>query len=156
MNSEKLNYDQAEGYYREAISMEEDGIKKANYYIKMATIRLSKQDNKTARDYAKQAINFDPDNGTAYMLVGNAYAGQKISDKEIENQAVYWVAVDYFKEAIAKDPDLADRVNNMIIQCEKVYPEKKELFFEGIMDEGIAYRVGGWINENTTVRFRKE
>jgi tetratricopeptide (TPR) repeat protein len=156
MNAEKLNYDQAEIYYNEAIKMEEDPIKKANYYIKMSTIRLSKQDNQKARDYAKEAISLDPGNGTAYMLVGNAYAGQKISDKEIENQAVYWVAVDYFKQAIAKNPDLAERINNMITQCEKVFPEKKELFFEGIMDEGIAYRVGGWINESTTVRFRKE
>ena len=33
---------------------------------------------------------------------------------------------------------------------------KKELFFMGILEEGISYKVGGWIDENTTVRFRKE
>ena len=80
MNRNKLNYDVAEKYYTEAIEMEEDNSKKSTYLIKMAAIRLSKQDNKTARDYAKRAITFDPNSGAAYMVVGNAYAGQKISD----------------------------------------------------------------------------
>jgi tetratricopeptide (TPR) repeat protein len=156
MNADKFDYNQAEFYYKEAIDMEEDDAKKSNYYTKLATIRLSEGDNKSARDYAKSAISFDPNNGTAYMLIGNAYAGQKISDNELENQAVYWVAVDYFRKAKEIDPSLADRVNDAISQCEKVFPEKKELFFMGILEEGISYRVEGWINESTTVRFRKE
>lgn len=156
MNADKFNYKQAELYYAEAIEMEEDSFKKSNYYTKMATIRLSEKDNRGARDNARSAISLDPDNGTAYMLIGNAYAGQKISDNELENQAVYWVAVDYFRKAKSIDPALADRVNDAIDQCEKVYPQKKELFFMGILEEGISYKVAGWINENTTVRFRKE
>lgn len=156
MNADKFNYDQAEYYYKEAIEMEDDSFKKSNYYTKLSTIRLSKQDNRGARDYAKSAISLDPNNGTAYMLIGNAYAGQKISDNELENQAVYWVAVDYFRKAKEIDQSLADRVNDAISQCEKVYPTKKELFFLNILDEGVSYKVEGWINENTTVRFRKE
>jgi Tfp pilus assembly protein PilF len=136
--------------------MEEDAYKKSNYYTKIATIRLSKQDNKGARDNSKLAISQDPNNGTAYMLIGNAYAGQKISNNELENQAVYWVAVDYFRKAKEIDPSLASRVNESIGLCEKVYPTKKELFFLNILEEGVSYKVAGWINENTTVRFRKE
>lgn len=156
MNADKFNYSQAEFYYKEAIEMEEDDLKKSNYYTKLATIRLSEQDNRGARDNAKEAIALDPNNGTAYMLIGNAYAGQKISDVEIENQAVYWVAVDYFRKAKSIDPSLAERVNDAISQCEKVYPTKKELFFRNILEEGVAYKVEGWINETTTVRFRQE
>ncbi len=156
MNADKFNYEQAEFYYKEAIDMEEDNFKKSNYYTKLATIRLSKGDNKGARDYSKSAISMDPQNGTAYMLIGNAYAGQKISDNELENQAVYWVAVDYFRKAKEIDPSLAERVNDAISQCEKVFPQKKELFFMGILEEGVSYKVEGWINEITTVRFRKE
>lgn len=156
MNADKFDYDQAEFYYKEAIEMEDDNFKKSNYYTKLATIRLSKQDNRGARDYAKSAISLDANNGTAYMLIGNAYAGQKISSNDLENQAVYWVAVDYFRKAKEIDPSLADRVNDAIGQCEKVYPQKKELFFMGILEEGVSYKVGGWIDENTTVRFRKE
>ncbi len=156
MNRNKLNYDVAEKYYTEAIEMEEDNSKKSTYLIKMAAIRLSKQDNKTARDYAKRAITFDPNSGAAYMVVGNAYAGVKISDDPIENQAVMWTAVDYLRKAKSLDPELADKVNVTILQCEGAYPIKKDLFFLNILDEGVAYRVGGWINESTTVRFRKE
>lgn len=156
MNKDKLNYDLAEKFYSEAIQMEEDKLKQSTYYIKMATIRLSKQDNKTARDYAKKAIVLNPENGAAFMIVGNSYAGQKISDDPIENQAVMWTAVDYLREAKSVDPELADKVNDVIVQCERAYPSKKDLFFLNILEEGVAYRVGGWINEKTTVRFRKE
>ncbi len=156
MNKDNLNYDVAERYYDEAIKMEEDDNKKSTYLIKMASIRLSKQDYKTARDYAKRAIFYAPNSGAAYMVVGNSYAGQKISDDPIENQAVMWTAVDYLRKAKSIDPELADKVNDVIIQCERAYPSKKDLFFLNILEEGVAYRVGGWINERTTVRFRKE
>lgn len=156
MNADKMNYSKAEVYYKEAISMEEDAKKKSSYYTKLATIRLNEKDNRTARDYSKEAIALDPENGTAFMLIGNAYAGQKISDNDLENQAVYWVAVDYFRKAKSIDPTLADIVNDAIAQCERVYPTKKDLFFLNIKEEGVAYNVGSWINESTTVRFRKE
>jgi len=156
MNASKMNYDLAEHYYKEAVELEEDDINKSNYYTKMSTIRLSKKDNKTARDYAKNATRLDPDNGTALMLIGNAYAGVKISDDEFENQAVYWLAVDYFEKAKRTDPDLSDRVNEFIVSYSKVFPKKDEGFFRSIINEGVAYKVGGWINESTTVRWRKE
>ncbi|MCD4768781.1 MAG: hypothetical protein K8R35_01265 [Bacteroidales bacterium] len=156
MNTDKMNYTKAEYYYKESVDLEEDNIKKSSYYTKMATIRLSQKDNKTARDYAKSATILDPENGTAFMLIGNAYAGIKISNDEFENQAVYWVAVDFFEKAKKIDPKLSDIVDEYILSCSMVFPKKDEGFFRSIINEGVAYHVGGWINENTTVRWRKE
>ena len=90
------------------------------------------------------------------MIIGNAYAGSKISDDAFDNQTVYWVAVDYFLKAKQVDPSLASNVGEYISTYSAIFPTKTECFFRSITEEGVPYTVGGWINETTTVRFRKE
>ncbi len=99
MNYDKMNFDRAEKYYLEAVKMEENNNLKSSYYVKLATLRLNSEDYRAARNYAKRAIEANPENGTAYMIVGNAYSSVKPFDDELKNQMVYWVAADYFKKA---------------------------------------------------------
>lgn len=156
MNFSRNQSDKAEFYYNQAADLETDMIAKSTYYTKLAAIRLGQKDNRAARDYAKKAIEMNPQNGTAYMIIGNAYAGVKISDDEFENQAVYWVAVDYFLKAKQIDPNLTSNVSEFISTYSGIFPTKSECFFRSLIEEGTPYNVGGWINETTTVRFRKE
>lgn len=156
MNFDKNNLDKAEVYYIEAVKLESDPLKRSNYLTKISTIELNKKEYKTARDYAKQAIENDPNNGAAYMLIGNAYASIKPFSDDFENQAVYWVAADYFIRAKQIDNSLTAMTNEFINQISGLFPTKSECFFRGILEEGASYPVGGWINENTVVRFRKE
>ncbi|MEZ5000349.1 MAG: hypothetical protein R2744_05725 [Bacteroidales bacterium] len=156
MNFDRKQMEKAEYYYKQAIEMETDANFKSSYYTKLAAIRLNEKDNKGARDYAKSAIQLNPSNGTAYMLVGNSYAGVKIGSDDFENQTVYWVAVDYFLKAKQVDPNLASNVSEYITTYSGFFPTKTECFFRSITEEGTSYNVGGWINETTTVRFRKE
>jgi len=156
MNFSKGQSSKAEYYYNEAVNLETDPLAKSSYYTKLAAIRLGDKDNKAARDYARKAIDMNPENGTAYMIIGNAYAGVKISDDDFENQTVYWVAVDYFIKAKQVDPGLASNVNEYISTYSQVFPTKTECFFRSMTEEGVSYSVGGWINETTTIRFRKE
>jgi len=79
-----------------------------------------------------------------------------IFDDELKNQMIYWVAADYFKKAKEKDPGLTERVNEYIQTVSRLFPKKEDLFFISIIKEGEPYTVGGWINEQTTVRFRAE
>ncbi|MFO7851762.1 MAG: tetratricopeptide repeat protein [Bacteroidota bacterium] len=156
MNYDKMNFDRAEEYYLEAVELEDDNKMISTYYTKLATLRLNSEDYRKARDYGKKAIEANPDNGTAYMIVGNAYSSVKPFDDELKNQMVYWVAADYFRKAKEKDPGLADRVNEYIETVSQLFPKKEDLFFISIIEEGVPYTVGGWINETTTVRFRDE
>lgn len=156
MNFDRKLTGKAEFYYKEAIELEGDAALKSSYYTKLAAIRLNEKDNRTARDYAKKAIELNPENGTAFMLVGNAYAGIKISDDIFENQTVYWVAVDYLLKAKQIAPDLSENVNDYISTFSGFFPTKTECFFRSMTTEGESYTVGGWINETTTIRFRKE
>lgn len=156
MNYDRMKFDEAEKYYLEAIDLEEDQNSVSTYYVKLATLRLNSQDYRAARDYAKKAIQANPDNGTAYMIVGNAYSSVKIFDDPLKNQMIYWVAADYFRMAKEKDPELAERVNEYLATVRQLFPKKEDLFFISIIEEGVPHTVGGWINEETTVRFRNE
>ena len=90
------------------------------------------------------------------MLVGNAYSSVRIFSDDLENQMIYWVAADYFRLAKEKSPDLAEKCNEYIATVTGLFPKKEDLFFESIIEEGSSRKVGGWINEMTTVRFRPE
>jgi tetratricopeptide (TPR) repeat protein len=155
MSTARKEYASAEKYYLEAIELETEPGNKANYLTMLAAFELSNGNSIQARDYAKQAIAQNSENGTAYWIVGTAYASAKLGDDDFENKTVFWVAVDYYIKAKSLDPDLADKVSESISACSSNFPTKDEAFFVGVYDEGAPYTVKGWINEKTTVRFKK-
>jgi len=72
-----------------------------------------------------------------------------------ENQTVYWVVVDYLVRAKNTDAGLKSQADERIAIYSRLYPTKEEAFFRSLVNEGAAYYVGGWVNESTTIRFRK-
>lgn len=156
MSLDRALSEKAAQYYKEAIELEDESRNKSNYLVKLAGLVLNEnEDIREAYSLAKQAIELDPGNGAAYFIVGNAVGSAKVGD-EFENQAVYWLAVDYFVKAKQNSPELEEQVNERINSYSQHFPKKEDCFFRSITEEGTAYRVGGWINETTTVRFRKE
>ena len=75
----------------------------------------------------------------------------KFPGKDIEKSAVFWLACDYFEKARRSEDCSIDASSN-ISKYRKYFPNKEEAFMENLK-EGATYHVGGWINENTKVRF---
>ena len=71
---------------------------------------------------------------------------------DFEKSAVFWVAVDYFERARNAGEDCAVDASQKIADYKKYFPNKEEAFFRSI-SAGQTYKVGGWINESTKVRF---
>jgi tetratricopeptide (TPR) repeat protein len=155
MNVARKKYNEAEKYYTEAIDLETDMVVKSVLLTKVATLELTSDSKQAARDFAKAAYSLDPTNGNALFIIAESYAGAKVGD-DFENLTVYWVVVDYLTRAKNTDPSLKDQVDERIAIYSRLFPTKEEAFFRSIVDEGASYHVGGWVNENTTVRFRKE
>jgi tetratricopeptide (TPR) repeat protein len=155
MNVSKNNFSEAEKYFLEAVDLESDPAKKSSYLSMLGTFELANNNYVKARDYAKDAINHNPNNGTAHLIIGSAYAMAPFEGDEFENKTRFWIAVDYLNKAKTLDSQLADRANESIASCAANFPTKEEAFFVGIYDEGAPYTVKGWINERTTVRFKK-
>jgi tetratricopeptide (TPR) repeat protein len=155
MNVARRKYNEAEKYYTEAVELETDNNVKSMLLTKLATLELASDGKQSARDFARAAYSLDPTNGNALFIIAESYAGARVGD-EFENQTVYWVVVDYLNRAKNADPGLKDQIDERIAIYSKLFPTKEEAFFRSIVEEGAAYHVGGWVNENTTVRFRKE
>jgi tetratricopeptide (TPR) repeat protein len=155
MNVARKKYSEAEKYYTEAIELETDNVVKSGLLTKLATLELTSDNKQAARDFAKAAYSLDPANGNALYIIAEAYAGARIGEA-FENQTVYWVVVDFLVRAKNADPGLKNQADERIAIYSRLFPTKEESFFRSLVNEGAAYNVGGWVNESTTIRFRKQ
>ncbi|MFB6319066.1 tetratricopeptide repeat protein [Saccharicrinis sp. FJH54] len=155
INPAHEDIDKAMEYLQQAVNLEQDNDKKADYLYLMANIEFSKKkDYPTARSYALKAIAARPNWGDPYILIGQMYAAsaqaQQLGSKDIENRAGYWAAVDKLKKAKQVDPSCADVANMYINNYSQHFPGTEEIFMQEGFELNQPYRVGGWINETTT------
>ena len=144
----------AKKYYDQAISQETDPKLLASYYYERSLLLYIKESKyQEARDMARKAISLDPDLCEAYILIGDIYArsSSSFNGTNLEKSSIFWVAVDYYNKARRIDDCAADAANKAA-DYKKYFPNKEDAFMEGLQD-GQSYKVGGWINETTTVRF---
>ena len=150
----KDNIALAKEYYDKAIGQETDPKLLASYYYEKGLLLYAKESAYSeAREMARKSISLDPDLCDANMLIGDIYvaASRSFNAEGIQKSAVFWVAADYYNKARKGDDCAADAANKAA-ELRKYFPNKEEGFMEGLK-EGQAYKVGGWINESTTVRY---
>ena len=150
----KDDLENAKKYYQQAISQETDPKLLASYYYERGLLLYIKESNyQEAREMARKALSLDPDLCDANMLIGDIYAAasRSFSGTNLEKAAVFWVAVDYYNKA-RRVSDCSADASTKALDYKKYFPNKEDAFMEGLQ-EGQSYKVGGWINETTTVRF---
>lgn len=147
-------YDKAMEYFDEAIELEESSTTKAEYCYKIGLIQYSLKQYVKARNYAQKAISINSRYGAPYILIAQCYAASpKWSDKDIMNKCTYFAAIDKLQRAKAVDSSVADEANKLITSYKTYTPPIEELFFLGSdYTEGKELKIGGWINETTTIR----
>lgn len=138
-------------YYNKACDLATSKSDKSNIMLKIASIYYKKGNFANVRTYAQKALAYNGSNGSAYMLIGNAYVSgaKSISSDPFIQRTAYWAAVDKFERAKAVDGNCAARANSAIARFKQYFPDKKECFMRKISG---TYHVPGWINENTKVR----
>ncbi len=148
------DYNKAKEYYKQALEQETDQDLLSNYYFQYARFIFAKENALSeARNYARKALAINSDLCEANMLIGDIYleATRAFEGTDLEKSAVFWVAVDYYNKARRSEDcsiDAAKKANDY----KKYFPKKEEAFMEGLQ-EGATYKVEGWINETTKVRF---
>lgn len=113
-----------------------------------------------ARQEYRQAINLQEDFGEAYVAIGDLYtqAVNECSGSQLErdDKAVYWVAVDKYRQAIQVDSSVESVAESKIQSYRKVFPTQEDIFYRESWQEGepvtIDFGCYSWINESTTVR----
>ena len=146
--------ERAKNYYQQAMEQETDKELLAKYYYEYALFIYAKENAlQEARSYARRALDINPDYCEALMLIGNIYvaASRSYGSDDFEKSTVFWLAVDYYERA-RSNPDCAVDASKEASNYRRYFPNKEEAFFRGLQ-EGQTYKVGGWINENTRIRF---
>ena len=146
--------DKAKDYYKQAMEQETDDALLASYYYEYAALLYSKDKNyPEARNYAQKALGLKSDYCEALMLIGDIFVAARTSfgKDDFEKSTVFWVAVDYYNKA-KRYEDCAVDAAQKASDYTKYFPNKEEAFFRSLT-AGQTYKVGGWINETTKVRF---
>lgn len=147
--SGQKDYEKAEKYYNEALSLTEENTKKAEVYLDLAKMYAVRGMKSSARTQAQKAAQTDPSSkAEAYTLIGNLYMGSyeecKKGVSRVEDRGVFLAAYDAYQAA-------GDSRGMASAQAQ--FPAIDEIFSEN-KKEGDSMSVGCWINTTTTIRRR--
>ncbi|MPM26537.1 hypothetical protein SDC9_73041 [bioreactor metagenome] len=152
MSFKKGDTDDAVKFFDQAIQLEQDNNKKADYAYAAAAVLASVKRLSQARTYAQKAISYRDNYGAPYILIANLYAtSPNWSDEPALNKCTYFVILDKLARAKAVDPSCADDADRLIATYRRHVPAANELFMLGYK-QGDRITVGGWIGESTTIR----
>lgn len=134
--------------FNKAVELETDSYKKSNILYKIATI-VRRSSKSQARSYALKAVDANPANGKAYLLIANLYAGSAndCGTTAFEKRAIYWKAADMARKAGRVDPSLSGRANQTAASYNAKAPTKEMIFSSGMAGKTITFScwVGGSI-----------
>lgn len=152
----KKDFTRMEQYIKEAIDKSTDPQAKCDYYLKLAQIYMAKKDFAQVKTLCNKALQNVATCGQAYIFIGKAYAygSEKYEGDDFDKHTVFWAAVDKFIKAKQVDPGVAAEADALVKQYSVYFPTKDEGFFRSIT-AGSSVKIGGWINETTTARFRE-
>lgn len=152
MSYKKQNIDDAVKYFDEAIELETDDLKKAEYAYNTAAVLSSIKKYSQARQYAQKAISLNANYGAPYILIAQMYASSpNWSDESALNRCTYFLAIDKLQRAKSVDPSVAEEAQKLINAYAGHTPKTEDLFFLNLK-KGDSVQIGGWIGESTVIR----
>ncbi len=136
--------------YNKALELETDPRKKSNIAYKIAT-SYRRSSKSTARSYAQKAIDANPSNGRAYLLIANLYAtsANDCGSTPFEKRAIYWKAADMARRAGRVDPSLSGNANQAAASYSAKAPSKTDIFNSGLAGKTIPFNC--WVGGSVTV-----
>ncbi len=149
----KQEYSSAYQNFKGAVELCGDCEDLDKYLLRAGQAASLTGQHQTAYNYGQKLLARDPNNGEAYLLMGDALIGARntCGDKDLDVWGIYWSATDKYERAKAVDSSVAGKAASKIANCKSHYPAKDKLFFYS-MKEGDAYEVGCWLNHRTTAR----
>lgn len=149
------DYDTAIKYYHEGAQLETDKNKASDYMMQLAGIFSNQRNFAKSRQAAYDALEFNPNNGEAYILIAQLYAAsaQNIFPETEKRGLVFCAAVDKLQKARSVDPSVSGKANGLINTYSGYFMDTETAFMMGIK-AGESVFIPGWIGESTTVRLK--
>ncbi len=147
-------YNEAVKLFDEFINTTTDPAKKFKYSLLVGKIYYGDIKNFVkSRQYARKAAEYNSASGEPYLLIGKLYASSGPlcgPGTGFDSQVVTWPAIDMFNRA-KSDPVVSAEAQQFINTYSQYMPSKGDLH-QRSLKEGDTFKVGCWINENTTIR----
>ena len=132
--------------FNKAVELETDSYKKSNILYKIATT-VRRSSASQARSYALKAIDANPANGRAYLLIANLYANSAndCGSTPFGKRAIYWKAAEMARKAGRVDPALSGHASQTAASYDAKAPTKEMIFNSGMAGKTITFNcwVGG-------------
>lgn len=132
--------------FNKALELETDAKKKSNIAYKIAT-SYAKTSKSSARSFAQKAIDANPANGKAYLLIASLYASSAnaCGSTPFEKRAIYWKAESLARQAARVDPALSGRAKQAAASYAAKAPTKEMIFSSGMAGKTVSFScwVGG-------------
>lgn len=150
-------------YLQEGLELTDDINIRKNVTLEIAELYQNEGNLRTARQFARQAINLDRNWGQPYIRMSRIYAAavsQCSSGRQMDrdDRTVYWLVMDYLDRAASADASTAAAVARERQSYERAMPTAEDKFFRG-WETGDEFRIGtnlnecyAWIDETTRVR----
>ena len=151
LNDKQGNSEGALKYYQESVSLQTDNYKKANILYKIAVKFKNAGRRVSARNYAEQALSFQPSLGRAYLLIANMYADSAngCGDTQFNKRAVFWLAAQTAVKAGRVDASLKKISDRTAAAFNGRAPSKTDIFTEG--NQGTNINFSCWIRRSVKV-----
>lgn len=149
------DYETAIRYYQEASELEEDKEKASGYMMQLAGIFSNQRNFSRAKQAANAALQLNPNNGEAYILIAQIYAtsADSIFPEKEKRGLVFCAAVDKLQKARSVDPSVSAKASGLINTYSAYFMDTETAFMMGIK-AGESVTIPGWIGETTTVRLK--
>ncbi|WP_127138214.1 hypothetical protein [Flagellimonas oceanensis] len=136
--------------FNKAVELETDSYKKSEILYKIATT-VRKNSSSQARSYALKAIDANPANGKAYLLIATLYgnSANACGDTPFEKRAIYWKAAAMARKAATVDPALSGRASQLAANYDAKAPSKEMIFSSGKAGQTISFNC--WVGGSVTV-----
>jgi len=136
--------------FNKAVELETDDYKKSEILYKIATT-VRRSSKSQARSYALKAIDANPANGKAYLLIANLYAtsANACGSTPFEKRAIYWKAASMARKAGTVDPALSSRASQTAASYAAKAPSKEMIFSSGKAGQTISFKC--WVGGSVTV-----
>ena len=151
LNDKQGNSEDALKYYQESVSLQTDNYKKANILYKIAVKFKNAGRRVSARNYAEQALSYQPSLGRAYLLIANMYADSAngCGDTQFNKRAVFWLAAQTAVKAGRVDASLKKISDRTAAAFNGRAPTKTDIFTEG--NQGTSINFSCWIRRSIKV-----
>ena len=144
---EKGDHTKALDYFKQSVDLETDKYKKSNKLLSIASKARKRGQKTTAYQYARKAIEVNPSEGRAYMMIAGLYAdsANECGSTTFEKKAVYWKAAEMARKAGQVDPSMGNSASKAASAYEGRAPSRSEIFNSGMQGQTIKFNcwVGG-------------